>query len=117
MELVGAIEKVAREKACTPAQLAIGWVRAQSKTKGFPTIVPIPGATTVNRVSENMKEIRITDEELADIEKILDTIPVEGARYPDHLDIFALLKGFRSILFKVQIRSNRSPYNLHLNSP
>jgi pyridoxine 4-dehydrogenase len=86
MELVGAIEKVAREKACTPAQLAIGWVRAQSKTKGFPTIVPIPGATTVNRVSENVKEIRVTAEELADIEKILDTIPVEGARYPDHLE-------------------------------
>lgn len=89
MELVQAINKVAEKKRCTPAQLAIGWVKVQSGTEGYPAIIPIPGATTVSRVEENMKDVHLTTEELAGIDKILVTIPVVGARYPplvEHLN-------------------------------
>jgi pyridoxine 4-dehydrogenase len=86
LELVKVIDQIAENKGCTPAQLAIGWVRAQSGTKGFSTIIPIPGATTVNRVEENMKDVHVTAEELEEIDKILTTMPVEGARYPPFLE-------------------------------
>ena len=86
MELVNAITKVAEKKGCTIAALAISWIKAQSGTKGYPPIIPIPGATTVSRVNENLKDVHFTAEELADIEKILSTIPVLGARYPDFLE-------------------------------
>jgi pyridoxine 4-dehydrogenase len=86
MELVGAISKVAEKKGCTIAALAISWVKAQSGKAGYPPIIPIPGASTVSRVKENMKHVNFKPEELADIEKIIATIPVQGARYPEFLE-------------------------------
>lgn len=91
MKLVEAIDKVAEKKGCTPAQLALGWVKVQSGTKGFPTIIPIPGATTVGRVEENMKDVHVTAEELTDIDEILATIPVVGARYPAFVEHLSFL--------------------------
>jgi aryl-alcohol dehydrogenase-like predicted oxidoreductase len=38
LDLVKRVEEIAREKRCTPAQLALGWVLAQGQD-----IVPIPG--------------------------------------------------------------------------
>ena len=86
LELVKAINKVAEEKGCTPAQFAIGWVKAQSGSAGFPTIIPIPGATTVSRVEENMKDVPVTSAEFNEINKIIATIPVQGGRYPKSLE-------------------------------
>ena len=86
LEIVKAINKIAVEKGCTPAQLAIGWVKTRSGTDGFPTIISIPGATTVSRVVENMKDVHVTAEELNKINKILATMPVTGARYPAILE-------------------------------
>jgi pyridoxine 4-dehydrogenase len=85
LELVETINKVAEKKGCTPAQLAIGWVKAYSGTKGHPTIIPIPGATTVSRVRENTKDVHITAEDLNEIDKILATMPVQGPRVPDFI--------------------------------
>ena len=38
----------------------------------MPIIIPIPGATTEERVLENGKEVELTDEEMNEIEKILE---------------------------------------------
>lgn len=88
MELVERIKKVAQTKGCTPAQLAIGWVRAHSG-EGALTIIPIPGATTVSRVRENMKDVHVTAEELDEIDGILAKMPVQGPRVPKFLEHLA----------------------------
>jgi pyridoxine 4-dehydrogenase len=46
------VEKLAEKKGVTKAQVAIGWVKALSGSNGMPIIIPIPGATTEERVLE-----------------------------------------------------------------
>ena len=78
--LVANIEVMAREKACTPSQLAIAWLLAQGKD-----IVPIPGTKRKERLDENLGALDI---ELApgDLGRLADAFPpgaAAGARYPD----------------------------------
>ncbi|KKK12444.1 hypothetical protein AOCH_000426 [Aspergillus ochraceoroseus] len=82
LQLVEQVEAMATKKGCTPAQLAINWVRALSRRPGMPTIIPIPGATTVERVEENSKLIELTDEEMEEIDTTLAkfTTPVRDIR-------------------------------------
>ena len=47
----------------------------------MPTIIPIPGATTAERVEENNKVVELTDEEMAEIDHILGKFEVVGDRY------------------------------------
>ncbi|TGJ84135.1 hypothetical protein E0Z10_g4667 [Xylaria hypoxylon] len=82
IKLVYQVEELATKKGCTPAQLAIGWVRALNGRPGMPTIIPIPGATTAERVRENAKVVELTEEEMATIDGILDGFKPTGARYP-----------------------------------
>ncbi|RYO89896.1 hypothetical protein DL766_006941 [Monosporascus sp. MC13-8B] len=81
------VEELAEKKGCTPAQLAINWTKALSRRPGMPTIIPIPGATAVARVEENMKEIDITDEEMAEIDTTLAKFTPAGNRYPDWVPV------------------------------
>ncbi|KAI1276925.1 voltage-gated shaker-like K+ channel, subunit [Xylaria sp. FL0933] len=81
LRLVKQVEEIAKVKNCTPAQLAINWTRAMSRRPGMPTIVPIPGATTVERVDENSKVVDLTDEELMRIDAVLAEFTPAGERY------------------------------------
>jgi len=81
MKLVQDLEKIAKQKSCTPAQLAIAWVKQLSEKNGNPVVIPIPGATTEARVVENSKEVSFSGEELKEIESILSAFEVKGARY------------------------------------
>ncbi|KAM0260312.1 hypothetical protein ACHAQJ_002877 [Trichoderma viride] len=83
LKLVNQVEAFAKEKGCTPAQLAVGWVLSQSNRPGLPTIIPIPGATTAARVEENSKVIKLTEEEAKKIDSIIESFEVAGGRYPD----------------------------------
>ncbi|KAL1861729.1 hypothetical protein Daus18300_008698 [Diaporthe australafricana] len=83
LTLVNHVNEMASKKGCTPGQFAIGWVRALSKRPGMPTIIPIPGATTADRVNENSKLVELTDEEMSVIDGILEKIEAKGDRYPD----------------------------------
>ena len=74
IKLVEAVEQIAKRKGTTTAQVAIGWVCRQGAC-------PIPGSTKVERVVENCKVASLTDEDMAEIQKILDTLPVSGERY------------------------------------
>ncbi|KAJ8108222.1 hypothetical protein ONZ43_g6491 [Nemania bipapillata] len=87
LRLVEQVEEIASAKGCTPAQLAINWTRAVSKRPGMPTIIPIPGATTVAKVDENSKVIDLTDEEMARIDAVLADFTPAGARYNDAVPI------------------------------
>jgi pyridoxine 4-dehydrogenase len=85
MKLVREVEKLAAEKGCTPGQIAINWILAISKRPDMPTIIPIPGSKHASRVKENSREFELTQEEMAEIDRILDEFPIEGNRYPDFL--------------------------------
>jgi aryl-alcohol dehydrogenase-like predicted oxidoreductase len=76
LDLVGEIERLAAQKAVTPAQLALAWVLAQGED-----IVPIPGTGHRERVEENAGavDVELTDE---DLREIADALPeVTGTRY------------------------------------
>lgn len=80
LELVKKIEGIAKEKDCTPAQLALAWVMAQSEN-----IFPIPGTKKVKYLEENLKAINIQllPGELQEIENIFPKGAATGTRYPD----------------------------------
>ncbi len=77
--LVDELSKIADEKGATKAQIALAWLLAQK-----PWIVPIPGTTKLHRLEENLggAKIELTVQELANIQKVLDEVQVQGERYP-----------------------------------
>ncbi|CAF9929429.1 MAG: hypothetical protein ALECFALPRED_004320 [Alectoria fallacina] len=81
IKLVKELEKMAQKKHCTTAQLALAWIRSLSNKKGMPQIIPIPGATTAERVKENAVEVELTEWEMKDIDTILARCEVIGDRY------------------------------------
>jgi aryl-alcohol dehydrogenase-like predicted oxidoreductase len=76
--VVDAVVEIAREKAATPAQIALAWLLARK-----PWIVPIPGTTKLNRLEENLgaAEVDLDADDLARIESVLDSIAIKGDRY------------------------------------
>lgn len=86
LDLVKALAQFAQRKGCTLSQLAIGWIRAWSGREGHPVLIPIPGATTRERVEENTKDVHVTPEELKEIDEILSRLPVQGARVPKFIE-------------------------------
>jgi pyridoxine 4-dehydrogenase len=84
LELVRELEKIAKKKGCTPAQLAINWVKGLSKKDGNPEIIPIPGASSSQRVGENTKDVSLSKDDVAQIESVLESFTVAGGRYGGH---------------------------------
>ncbi|KAI0435994.1 putative aldo/keto reductase [Xylaria telfairii] len=82
LELVDALNKLAELKECTPAQLALSWIKLQSTKTGVPPLIPVFGARTPARIAENTKDIDITDEDSKEIKRVLASFPVVGTRYP-----------------------------------
>lgn len=82
LQLFNLVNDLARRKGCTPAQLALSWVRSLSRRRpGLPVIIPIPGATTAARVNENAVHFELTDAEMAEIDEIIAKFEVKGERY------------------------------------
>jgi aryl-alcohol dehydrogenase-like predicted oxidoreductase len=80
LALVGKVEELAKEKQCTPAQLALAWLLAQG-----PHIVPIPGTTNVARLKENLAaaDIIFSAADLARIAAVAPSGVAAGARYDE----------------------------------
>ncbi|KAM0513742.1 hypothetical protein ACHAPE_007568 [Trichoderma viride] len=85
LKLVQQVEAVASDKACTPAQLAINWVRNMSTDPELPLVIPIPGATTIARVEENSKVVELTEEDMQSLTGLAKNFETAGARYPSHV--------------------------------
>jgi pyridoxine 4-dehydrogenase len=83
LKLVDELEKLAKKKNCTPGQIGIAWVKAQSGRGGNPIIIPIPGATTPERVKENMVDVDLSENDIKEIDSLLASVQVEGGRYPE----------------------------------
>jgi aryl-alcohol dehydrogenase-like predicted oxidoreductase len=80
LAIVERVEEIAKEKKCTPAQLALAWLLAQN-----PHIVPIPGTTSLQRLKENLAAASITlgAEDLVRIAAAAPRGVTAGARYDD----------------------------------
>ncbi|EIQ7148363.1 aldo/keto reductase [Enterococcus faecalis] len=78
--LLDFMERIAKEKDATVAQIAIAWILDQK-----PWIVPIPGTTKKERISENIEATKITftNDEKAEVSKALEQIKIVGDRYPE----------------------------------
>ena len=76
------LKTFAERKRATPAQVALAWLLMQK-----PWIVPIPGTTKISRLEENRgaTEVHLDADDLRSIGEALARIPVQGARYPPHL--------------------------------
>jgi aryl-alcohol dehydrogenase-like predicted oxidoreductase len=80
LRLVRRVEDVAREKQCTPGQLAIAWVLAQGAE-----MVPIPGTKRRKYLEENAASLRIrlSPDDLRRIDSAAPKGATAGQRYPD----------------------------------
>ena len=80
--MVDMVGRFAQQKKTTPAQIAIAWLLAQK-----PWIVPIPGTTKLHRLEENLGAVDVTlsPEECQELRNAASKIPMQGARYPEHL--------------------------------
>jgi aryl-alcohol dehydrogenase-like predicted oxidoreductase len=78
IQLVREVEKMAQEKGCTTAQLALAWVLAQGED-----IVPIPGTKHVKYLDENIGalEVRLSGDDLKRLDAILPPGAAAGERY------------------------------------
>jgi aryl-alcohol dehydrogenase-like predicted oxidoreductase len=80
LDLVKRVEEIAREKHCTPAQLALAWVLAQGQD-----IVPIPGTKRRKYLQENIGalDVDLTREDLQRIDEVAPKDAFAGSRYPE----------------------------------
>ncbi len=78
LDLVAAVEALARDKECTPSQLALAWVLAQGKE-----IVPIPGTKRRRHLEENVGalEVTLSSEDLERLDQAAPRGAAVGERY------------------------------------
>lgn len=80
LDVVAKVGEIAREKGCTPAQLALAWLHAQGTD-----VVPIPGTKTRARLEENVGAlgVSLSPSDLARIEAVAPKGFTAGPRYPE----------------------------------
>jgi aryl-alcohol dehydrogenase-like predicted oxidoreductase len=78
--IVDTIERLAAEKKCTAAQLALAWTLARGKN-----IVPIPGTKRMKYIEENAEaaEIIFNENDLRAIDEAIPPGTTAGERYPE----------------------------------
>jgi aryl-alcohol dehydrogenase-like predicted oxidoreductase len=80
LELVARVQQLAKQKGCTPSQLAIAWVMAQGDD-----IVPIPGTKRRAYLDDNLgaEAVTLDARDLAAIDVIAPKGAAAGLRYPE----------------------------------
>jgi aryl-alcohol dehydrogenase-like predicted oxidoreductase len=80
--LVELLQRVAKEKEATPAQIALAWLLTRK-----PFIVPIPGTTKLNHLEENLGgiNVKLSAEDVRTIDDGFAKIDIQGKRAPDAL--------------------------------
>ena len=81
--MVDLLGRIAADKQATPAQIALAWLLAQK-----PWMVPIPGTTKLHRLDENIGalSVELSASEINEIATAAAAIPLEGNRYPEHIE-------------------------------
>lgn len=82
LRIVEGVERLASEKGCTPAQLALAWVLAKGDT-----VVPIPGTKRRKYLDENLGALNLalSASDLRRIEEVAPPGIAAGTRYPAEL--------------------------------
>ncbi len=82
LDLLHRVEEMAKEKNCTPSQLALAWVLAQGDN-----VVPIPGTKHRKYLEENMSaiDIKLTPQDLRRLDEVFPNGAAAGMRYPEHM--------------------------------
>jgi aryl-alcohol dehydrogenase-like predicted oxidoreductase len=90
LALVDLLGTIAQRKRATRAQIALAWLLAQN-----PWIVPIPGTTKVQRLTENVgaANVALDAADLSEIGAALTKIKVEGDRYPPRCRPISTVEG------------------------
>ena len=80
LELLRRVEEMARDKNCSPSQLALAWVLSRGEY-----IVPIPGTRHRKHLEENNAALglTLTPEDLRRLEEAFPHGAAAGNRYPD----------------------------------
>jgi aryl-alcohol dehydrogenase-like predicted oxidoreductase len=80
IDLVARVETIAREKRCTPGQLALAWLLAQGKD-----IIPIPGTKRRKYLEENAGAlgVKLSADDLRRINEVAPKGAASGPRYPE----------------------------------
>jgi aryl-alcohol dehydrogenase-like predicted oxidoreductase len=79
------VRELAREKGCTPAQLALAWLLSSR-----PDVIPIPGTSSQDRLLENARaaDLHLSESDIARIEAAVPRDAAAGERYdPAMLDL------------------------------
>jgi aryl-alcohol dehydrogenase-like predicted oxidoreductase len=78
LDLVQEVARMAQEKGCSPAQLALAWVLAQGED-----IVPIPGSKRRRNLEDNVGAlgVKLSAEDLQRIDRVLPPGAAAGERY------------------------------------
>jgi aryl-alcohol dehydrogenase-like predicted oxidoreductase len=82
LDLVARVEQLAKEKNCTPGQLALAWLLAQGDD-----ILPIPGTKRRKYLEENVAALNLKLS-AGDLRRIDEAAPLgsaAGQRYPAHM--------------------------------
>jgi aryl-alcohol dehydrogenase-like predicted oxidoreductase len=79
LDVVAQVEAIAKQKGCSPSQLALAWVLAQGDF-----IVPIPGTKRRRYLEENLGALKVTvtDADQKAIDKAFPRGAAAGDRYP-----------------------------------
>lgn len=77
--LLEPLKKLAIEKHCTPAQIALSWVLAQGDD-----VIPIPGTRQRSHLEENVRaiDVRLQEKDLLRLNKVFKPGAAFGERYP-----------------------------------
>lgn len=79
VDITDEITIIAKEKGCTPSQLALAWTIAKGA-------LPIPGTRRIHYLEENAgaADITLTSDDLARIEAVSPESAVQGGRYDEN---------------------------------
>jgi aryl-alcohol dehydrogenase-like predicted oxidoreductase len=83
LKIVDAVIEMAKEKQCTPAQLALAWLLSLGED-----IVPIPGTRSIERFNENVGAInvKLSNEDIEEINRLIPFDAAKGKQYPDQFN-------------------------------
>ena len=72
--ILGALRRIGRAHAATPAQIALAWCIR------FPNVIAIPGAKSVEQIEENAAsaDIELTGDDLSELDRLSQTFRVTG---------------------------------------
>ena len=82
LDLVAQVEQLAKEKHCTPGQLALAWLLTRGQD-----IIPIPGTKRRKYLEENVAalDVKLRAEDLRRLEEVAPKGAAAGQRYPEQM--------------------------------